>query len=492
MDPIKRLPALLLAASIALTAIPARAGGQQSGAEVVAASTSGPVAADPPKSNPDPAVETEALRLEIGRLREIVETQQRALGELERRLERVAPVSNAAEPRTVAASSTEPAPVSTAAQEALQKQVDELTKRWGKLRLSGDVQVRAESFFNQGYDGAEVGPRNRFRLRARVQLAGDVTKNLDWGIRVATGSFDNPVSLQQSFSDYYTRKPFALDRAFIRFTSKTDPVDIELVGGKFEPNWKRTPFTLDPDLQPEGFSQSVRFSTGDSTPLRAVKLTAWELPFRERSVGADAVILGGQILTEWKWSNTLSTSLSGSFHEFEQVNLIPPVVNVSPTLVDAGFDYGTTNTVVVNPVTGLPEYRSDYRVLDAIAEVKYTGFAEKFPLTVTANYLHNTSAFNNQRDGGLLQVDLGRRQEKNDWGLEYWFWKAERDVFPSVFMDSEVAIQTNSLTHAIKASYLVQRQVQLDFRYLVHRRLQTLAAINRWQNHVQFDVTYRF
>jgi hypothetical protein len=492
--------ALIAGVVIAAAPRPAHAGGQQPVPDVVAASASGPAVAETTGAAASAPAETAELRSEVERLRSLVERQERALSELQERFDRLSQPSvvGAATSPVVSSAPVAAKPASTSAtppaaeDDPIKKQLDELTRRWGKLRLSGDVQLRAESFFNQGFDGPELKPRNRFRLRARVQLAAEINKNFDWGIRVATGSFDNPVSLQQSFTDYYTRKPFALDRAFIRFTSKTDPVDLELVGGKFEPTWKRTAFSLDPDIQPEGFAQSVKFDTGDATPLRTVKLTAWELPFRERAIGADAVLLGGQVLTEWKWSDNWSSTLSGSFHDFEQVDVIPPALAVSPTLVNAGFDYSTTNTVVINRFTNLPEYRSEFRVIDAIADIKYTGFSEKLPLTITANWLHNTSAFNNQKDGGLLQAELGRRQEKGDWSLEYWFWKAEREVYPSVFMDSEVVIQTNSLTHAIKGSYLVHRQVQLDFRYLAHRRLQTIAALNRLQNHVQFDVNYRF
>jgi hypothetical protein len=503
---------LLGAVVFAATPMPARAGEKPLVSDVVAASTSESAvpANETPSETPTPgnanganrasSTETVELRGEVDRLRTLVERQEKALSELQQRLDRLAPAPTAAPGTTQAAStvatapapSAEAAPAAAAQDDAIKKQLDELTRRWGKLRLSGDVQLRAESFFNQGFDGPELKPRNRFRLRARVQLASEITKNFDWGIRVATGSFANPISLQQSFTDYYTRKPFALDRAFVRFTSKTDPVDVELIGGKFEPTWKRTPFTLDPDLQPEGFAQSLRFAVGNDSPLRAVKVTAFELPFRERAVGADGALFGGQVLTEWKWSDNWSTTLSGTFHDFEQVDLIPPVVGALPTLVNGGLDYATTNTVFINPFTNLAEYRSEFRVIDAIAEIKYTGLSEKLPLTITVNYLHNTSAFNNQKDGGLLQADLGRRQEKGDWALEYWFWKAEREVFPSVFMDSEMQIQTNSLTHAIKGSYLVHKQVQLDFRYLAHRRLATLAVNNRWQNHLQFDVNYRF
>lgn len=439
--------------------------------------------------------EAAELRLEVERLRALVEQQDRALTELQKRVDRIGPGATGVatdEPGRAAPASAEAASPARADEDTLRKQLDELTKRWGRIRLSGDVQLRSESFFSQGFDGVELKPRNRFRVRARAQLSGEISKNFDWGIRLASGSFDNPISPQQTLGDYYTRKPFSLERAYVHFVSRTDPVDVELIGGKFEPIWKRTPFSLDPDLSPEGFAQSLRFDTGDATPLRGVKLTAWELPFRERAVGAGAVLLGGQVVTEWRWTDTLSTSLSAAFNDFEQVDVIPPALAVSPTLVNAGFEYGTTNAVVVNPSTKLPEFRSEFRVIDAIAEIKFTGIAEKWPLTITIDWLHNTSAFNRQRDGGLLIAEIGRRQDEGDLQFDYWFWKAEREAYPSVFMDSEMVIQTNAITHAVKGSYMLHKQVQFDVRYLAHRRLETLAPVNRWLHHVQFDVNYKF
>jgi len=90
------------------------------------------------------------------------------------------------------------------------------------------------------------------------------------------------------------------------------------------------------------------------TPLRALEFTAWQLPYRERTIGADAVLFGGQVLTDWKFSDNWAATLTGTFHDFEQVDVIPPATGVSPTLVNAGFDYATTNTVFVisaSPVT---------------------------------------------------------------------------------------------------------------------------------------------
>jgi hypothetical protein len=55
-----------------------------------------------------------------------------------------------------------------------------------------------------------------------------------------------------------------------------------------------------------------------------------------------------------------------------------------------------------------------------------------------------------------------------------------------------MVIQTNSVTHAVRARYMLQKQVEFAFRYFATRRLATTLPDNRWLNHLQFDVQYRF
>jgi hypothetical protein len=466
------------------------------------------MAGDPPSSGHEgetaaPAPGSAALEEQIRQqaalleaMRGALEQQRAEIDELRRRLdarEGAAREVVATAPAPTAPPAGPDEPKAAAQDDSVAKRVDALEKRFGNVKLAGDIQLRYEGFFNQGFDApADVSARNRFRVRLRAQLTGEIAKNFDWGLRLASGSFDNPISPQQTFTDYYNRKPIGIDRAYLHFDSKTEGVALELTGGKFDTPWKHTAVTFDEDVQPEGIAEKVRVDPGKSTPLRALEFTAWQLPYRERSIGADAVLFGGQVLTDWKFSDNWAATLSGTFHDFEQVDVIPPAVNVSPTLVNAGFDYGTTNTVVVNPFTGLPEYRSEYRVIDAIGELRYGGFGKQWPLVLRGDWIHNTSAFNNQKDGGTAEAILGRRQEAGDWSFDYVFWKVEREAFPSVFMDSEMVIQTNSVTHAVRARYMLQKQVEFAFRYFATRRLATTLPDNRWLNHLQFDVQYRF
>src|SRR5205823_687267 len=83
-------------------------------------------------------------------------------------------------PASAVASTT--ARAGTAAQaDDLTRKVDDLVSRWGKFKLSGDVRVRYEGFFNQGFDAlTDIAARNRERLRVRAQLSSAINDHFDW------------------------------------------------------------------------------------------------------------------------------------------------------------------------------------------------------------------------------------------------------------------------------------------------------------------------
>ena len=88
-------------------------------------------------------------------------------------------------------------------------------------------------------------------------------------------------------------------------------------------------------------------------------------------------------------------------------------------------------------------------------------------------------------------VILGQRKQQGDWYFDYGFMKAEREVFPSVFMESDV-LQTNSVNHWATAAYMIRKNIELSGRYFFERRLQTLSPENRWLNRFQLDMVYSF
>lgn len=188
------------------------------------------------------------------------------------------------------------------------KTSDSLSRQLGSISFSGELRIEYDSFYGQlnalpnGNDSAIVGnplsTRQRGRLRARFALGGqfgndvlmgsfDQTgqprkgKEFDWGLRISSGSLANVVSSNQVLTDFYNRKPFGLDRAFVGWRPRSTP-GLRLQAGKFDTPWTHTELTIDNDLQPEGVSET--YTRGFRHPtLKNISLVAWQLPFLERN-----------------------------------------------------------------------------------------------------------------------------------------------------------------------------------------------------------------
>src|SRR2546423_10464458 len=101
-----------------------------------------------------------------------------------------------------ALASERPASRRTETADQTQRHVEELYKRFGALRLSGDLRFRYEAFRNQGFDALLASPdRNRLRVRARLALDGTINKNFDWGLKLATGIFTDPITTNPTLTD---------------------------------------------------------------------------------------------------------------------------------------------------------------------------------------------------------------------------------------------------------------------------------------------------
>ncbi|HEY0083532.1 MAG TPA: putative porin, partial [Pyrinomonadaceae bacterium] len=180
-----------------------------------------------------------------------------------------------------------------------QKATETLARQLGSITFSGDIRLRYEAIFGQlnaqanadnpALLGNELGARHRLRLRARLALRGQIGKQFDWGLRFATGTPADLTSSNQTLTDFFNRKQFALDQAFISYRPAALP-GLRLQGGKFETPWLFTEMTFDADIQPEGINESYTrdFKHG---VFKNLTLVAWQLPLLERQsafvVGAD-------------------------------------------------------------------------------------------------------------------------------------------------------------------------------------------------------------
>jgi uncharacterized coiled-coil protein SlyX len=168
----------------------------------------------------------------------------------------------------------QPAPPQSPAIEDRLKKVETRVSEIGAIKFSGDLRLRSESGFglsnnltngdNPALLGNDLSPRHRLRIRARLQLRGSINDEFDWGLRLASGSFADNISTNQSFTDFFNRKPFMLDQAFVIYKPHRAP-GVKIQGGKFEPPWTFTEMTIDNDLMVEGFNESYSRTFKKST-----------------------------------------------------------------------------------------------------------------------------------------------------------------------------------------------------------------------------------
>ena len=201
-------------------------------------------------------------RAQLDELRKLMLEQQETIKLLSGKLagtavtspEEIAATTKAA---TTSGSTTISAEPQTPTVEDRLKKVEGRISELGGIKFSGDIRLRSESFFGASNNlasgnsttefGNDLSPRHRMRIRARLAMRGTITDEFDWGLRLSTGSFPDNISTNQTLTDFFNRKPFALDQAFITYKPKSLP-GLRLQGGKFEPPWNFTEMTFDNGL----------------------------------------------------------------------------------------------------------------------------------------------------------------------------------------------------------------------------------------------------
>lgn len=501
--------------------IRAAAAPQQAGAKEIARSLDNtpakPTATEEktPNSKREDAVPSPTVEDRLKAMEQIIERQQIEIKSLRDIVEKKSDPSasqtqsnqsqnNVPQLATASSTSANQAKDKPAAPDA-QKKVDELYKKFGAIRFSGDLRFRVEPFRNQGFDAVALSPdRTRLRVRARLALDGVIDKHFDWGIRLASGIFTDPISTNQTLTDTFERKPFALDRAFVRYDSKTDNVGLQLVAGKFEPTFRRTQMVWDDDLNVEGASEAIYFKT--KTPLRQIKLVAFELPFNEVSGGKDGVLYGGQAQTDWQFSKVVSANVNLAYYDWNHADQIVGLLGAATNVVNGGLtngagvtgnqngSLGTTNRLVRNAAGTPIGFLAGFNLVDVLGNLTWQA-SGRWPVSFTFDYVHNaTGRVRDEKDAYWFGGQVGQTREKGDWLFGYYYTRIERDAVLVPFNFSDI-LASNSRAHMPTVGYQIANNVMFQWTGLFSQRANKLVLTspeNRYLNRMQFDVIYKF
>ena len=425
------------------------------------------------------------------------------------------------------------------------KKVETRVSEIGAIKFSGDIRLRSESIFGQqnilangdnpALLGNELSPRHRMRLRARLQMRGSVNDEFDWGLRFATGSFADNISTNQTLTDFFNRKPFALDQAFITYKPKR-VAGLRLQGGRFEPPWTFTEMTIDNDLMVEGFNESYTRTFKKST-LKDLTFVAWQLPFLERNSafvrnangtvnidqsrrgGRDLALFGGQVRARFEPNSKVGLSLSVSDLFFSGTHFISPVqvfggqlllpltftipasggtpaqtittqVAISRDLLVAGnTSLGLTNASN-NATNRDGRLASGYNLVDMLARLDLK-HSKRWPVALLMNFVVNTQAHdvvtagpggtdlllpNNENKGFWGEVQVGQSKARGDVQLGYTFLRVEKDAVLTPFNFSDITQQSDSRVHRFLFAYTADPRVTFNVIGIVTQRLNGLLG----------------
>ena len=205
------------------------------------------------------------------------------------------------------------------------RNLERLIKGLGPISFSGDIRFREEPILGGPSD--QSLQRARTRLRARFNALADLGTQFRAGFTVASGDLNDPTSTNQTLTGFYSRKPVAIDLAFVEY--KPDWLkSFNFVGGKFRYPWYNTELTWDKDLNPEGAAQSFAFEL-HSPVLKRVAVIGFELPLAEVA-GTQAtdkrivqdITYGGQLQTTWQIFPRVQLSAYSGFYDFRGADSI--------------------------------------------------------------------------------------------------------------------------------------------------------------------------
>ncbi len=423
------------------------------------------------------------------------------------------------------------------------KKVEGRVSEIGAIKFSGDIRLRSESFFGlanslasgstPGAFGNDLSSRHRMRLRARLSMRGSIGDEFDWGLRLATGGLADNISTNQTLTDFFNRKPFSLDQAFVTYKPKAAP-GLRLQGGKFEPPWIFTELTFDNDIMVEGINESYTH-TFKGSALKELALVAWQLPFLERNSafvrnsngtinisesrrgGRDLALYGAQLRARLEPSANVGLSLSVADHYYSGTQFISPlqvfgsqlqlpITIVIPATATTPAQIVTTQVLVPrdllvagNGNLGLTNasnnatnrdgrLASGFNLVDVLGRLDLK-YSKRWPIAISGNFVLNTQTHgvvtpgpggadvilpNHENKGFWGEIQVGGTKARGDAQFGYTFLRIQKDAVLTPFNWSDITQQSDVRGHRFNFSYAVDPRVTFTATAIVTERLHGL------------------
>ncbi len=324
-------------------------------------------------------------------------------------------------------------------------------EKWvDKIKFSGDMRLRHESFFNHTA-GVKDRDRERFRFRWGAQTT---IQDFLVSFRLASGTGEQ-VSTNQTMGTSYSQKQIWIDQAYIQWTAREW---LKLSGGRMQnPFWRTyaSDIMWDDDVNPEGYAASIDKMLGDRLSL--FYTTAF-LPLQENStIEADPWLFGNQLGMRFKFAEDVK--LNSAVTLYTAINerlatLAPGVQQEGNTRVGAGPQLGTT-----------------FQIVHFTNEL--TLHAGPVPVTLQGDFIRNMEdAANKGSNGYQAGTILGKAKNAKTWEFAYFYKYLQTNASIADFADSDFGNGgTNRKGHIMWLGYAPRDYVSIKLKYFITRRL---------------------
>jgi hypothetical protein len=415
-----------------------------------------------------------------------------------------------------------------------------------RISFDGDIRLRDESRYYSGSNSNEIvdfaklndkGPydvnpnsssnlppllntredrENLFRLRARLGMKAQVAEDWTAGIRIGTGSDNNPVSTTQTLGGGFGKKDIWLDQGYLAWKA-TD--ELTLTGGRIANPFFSTDLLYSNDLNFDGvaaiFNHKLNrdwglFGTVGAFPVEYTNDTSTSNGF-DKEESDNKWLYGAQIGANWAINSNHRLKGALAYYRFDDIegqrsSACEPWAGAPGcdsdgsrvAFMQKGNSVFLLRDITPNPLnpaaTAQPQFvglASEFNLLD-LNLVWDADLPENFKLRSQANYIHNLGydegemrkrsegqIVNNLDSNGelesganawMVQFTLGNSLElakQGDWNLFAGYKYIQPDALPDGFNDSSFHLGgTNAKGYFLGGNYGLAKNVFATGRWL--------------------------
>ncbi|WP_248741437.1 MULTISPECIES: putative porin [unclassified Pseudomonas] len=415
-----------------------------------------------------------------------------------------------------------------------------------RISFDGDIRLRDESRYYSGSNSNEIvdfarlnnnGPydvnpnsstalppllntredrTNLFRLRARLGMKAEISPEWTAGIRIGTGSDNNPVSTTQSLGGGFAKKDIWLDQGYLTWKPSDE---LTLTGGRFGNPFMSTDMLYSNDLNFDGvaaiFDHKLSrdwgvFGTVGAFPVDYTSDTTTSNGF-DKEESDNKWLYGAQVGAKWAINSNNRLKGALAYYRFQDIQgqrsspcepwAGAPGCDSDGTraaFMQKGNSVFLLRDITPNPLnpstTPQPQFvglASEFNLLD-LNLVWDADLPADFKLRSQGNYIHNLGydegdmrkraagqLVNNLDSSGniesganawMVQFTLGNAldlKKQGDWNLFAGYKYIQPDALPDGFNDSSFHLGgTNAKGYILGGNYGLAKNVYATGRWM--------------------------